>query len=55
MEDNMEGLNLVMAGIKQAAKETVNTIRLAAECEIIRCEVNAIFDSITYKLFHDLK
>ncbi|HEX3249419.1 MAG TPA: methylaspartate mutase subunit E [Pyrinomonadaceae bacterium] len=45
-EDNVQGLQLVISGIKAAAEKTINEERVNEECDIIRREVNAMLDSV---------
>jgi methylaspartate mutase epsilon subunit len=46
LRDNLEGLQINFAGVSAAKDETVDEARVAAECEIIRREVQAIFDGV---------
>lgn len=46
LEDNLEGLNLVMRGVADAALERADEARIKEECEIIRREAWAIFESL---------
>jgi len=48
MLDNLEGISLVMAGIKKAQNKKVDEIRVAEESAIIRHEVESILDSILF-------
>jgi methylaspartate mutase epsilon subunit len=45
-EDNVQGLQLVISGIKAAAEKTTNEERVKEECDLIRREVNAMLDSV---------
>ena len=45
-QDNVQGLQLVISGIKAAANQTINEERVTEECDIIRREVHAMLDSV---------
>ncbi|MBN1316548.1 MAG: methylaspartate mutase subunit E [Anaerolineales bacterium] len=46
LADNLLGLNLVMRGVAMAKRQVVDEECIDRECELIKHEVNAIFDSI---------
>jgi methylaspartate mutase epsilon subunit len=46
MEDNLHGISLVHRGIASAESVEVDEARVSEECDIIRREVQAIFDSV---------
>lgn len=46
LEDNLHGLGLVMRGIADAALEDIDEVEIAAECEVIEREVEAMIESI---------
>jgi methylaspartate mutase epsilon subunit len=48
MEDNLQGISLVMRGVSEASAISLDEVTIADECEIIRQEVRAILDSIIY-------
>jgi methylaspartate mutase epsilon subunit len=48
MEDNVQGLHLVMRGVAAARSEHIDESRLKTECDMIRIEVQAMLDSVIY-------
>jgi methylaspartate mutase epsilon subunit len=48
MEDNLQGLHLVMRGVAAARSETIDETRVKTECDMIRLEVQTILESIIY-------
>jgi len=46
LEDNVQGLGLVMRGVAAAAAAPVPEERVEAECDLIRREARAIFDGV---------
>jgi len=46
LEDNVDGLGLVARGIASAASEALDEPAIAAECAVIRREVQAILDAV---------
>lgn len=46
LEDNVWALDLVLTGVAAAARERVPEARVSAECDLIRREARAIFDSV---------
>lgn len=48
LEDNLQGLSLVMAGVSNSAKEVIDEARVMEECRLIEREVQAMLDSVIF-------
>jgi methylaspartate mutase epsilon subunit len=48
LEDNLAGVSLIRQGVSEAAVHCVDEARVARECDIIRREVEAIFESLIF-------
>jgi methylaspartate mutase epsilon subunit len=48
IKDNLAGIRLIHQGVSEAANHSVDELEVARECDLIRREVEAIFESIIY-------
>ncbi len=48
LRDNLEGISLIQRGVAEAAECRADEARVGSECDLIRREVEAIFESVIY-------